>query len=147
MGLWANILDTVISRTSITVTRTLLFYVLVSYLHEHSSILDTAISYKHWLHWTLLFHVFVSLITLTRYICTSDTRITVTRVLYTVITCTCHMDSPVYMLRLFLYSYCNGLLFMLHGCSYIPVTWLYPLIPIWYSCYWICELLICDVWN
>jgi len=92
------ILNTAISCASIIVRQTLLFHVLVSSLHEHSSTLDTAISCRHWLHWTLLFHVSVSLITLIHYTCTSGTCIFVTRVLYTIITCTCYMDSLVYML-------------------------------------------------
>ena len=135
-GHWYTVIsDTVISYTCITVTRSLLLHVLVASLHEHSCTLDTVISYKHWLHWILLFHIFVSLITLIRYTCTSGTCITFTRVLCTVIICTCRMNSPVFMLWLFLYSCCNGLLFLLHGYSCIPVTWLYPVILIWYSCY------------
>ena len=99
-----------------------LFHVLVSLLHEHSSILDNTISYRHWLYWTLLFHVFESLITLIRYICTFGTCITVTRVLYSVITYTCHMDSPVYMLWLFY-------IFLLQWIT-VLVTWIFL-----YSCF------------
>jgi len=145
--------DTVISCTSITITQILLhvhwymdtlmyytqsllhgystpsFHVLVSLLHEHYYFMY----WYHWLHWHCT--------------CTFGTCITVARVLYTVITCICRMDSPMYMLWLFLHFFCNGLLFLLRDYSCISATWLYLVILICYSCYWTYELLKCDVWN
>jgi len=115
------ILNTVISYTNITVTWTLLFHVLVSSLHKHSSTLNIAISYRHWLYCTLLFHIFVSLITLIRYTCTCSICITVTQVLYTIIICTHHMDSSVYMHWLFLYSCCRDHCYI----TWIIATWIF----------------------
>ena len=143
-------MDTLIYYTLSLLHRysTPLFHELISQLHGHCSSIDK----YHWytdtlVHWTLLFHLFVLQITLRCYTCTSGTCITIAQVLYTIITCTCRMDSLVYMLWLFMYSCCNGLLFLLHDYACIPVTWLYPVILIWYSCYWTYELLMCDVWN
>jgi len=47
-------LDIIVSSACITVTRTLLFYALVSLLHGHSHILNTVMSYRYLLQWTLV---------------------------------------------------------------------------------------------
>jgi len=126
-------LDTIILCASIIVIRTLLFYVLVSSLHEHYSTLDTSYIEHHYFiylyHWSI------------------DTLHLYFWHLYHRYTGTLHY---YYMYLLYGFTCVHALIvfvFRLHGYSCIPIKWLNPVILIWYSCYWIRELLICDVWN
>ena len=110
------------------------------------------------LHMTLLFLIYVLLIygytislnTIISYICIIATWILCIQ-LYHAHTLLLHRFTGIHAIIVSAFLLHESL-FILHGLflywySYILVTWLFLVYWYWYSCYWTCALLICDMWN
>ena len=119
----------------------LFWHVLVLTLHGYSRTRGTVFARRYMIYWTVIACTHGHILRIMY--CTDIVIISISH---------CCVDSPACMWWLSLYScyidhcschmdycYMRGLIFLLHDC--------FPSLLYWYSRYWTCELLICDVWN